>query len=433
MHMHTDGPGAPPLQLKLDTLLSLMPGVDPSKIDLESINALLSEAFVAEGLQADGTPNLVQIIKMPTPNGAPSFSVTVAPELFEPGHLDPLTATILLSQLQNKINENTLKTGMLKVEADRQAFESEQKKSEQAMRDADAAEDRALAAAKDAQNANIAGAVMGVIGAILAGIVAFIFGGAVLTIVFVLGAIMAAQEVINVGIKSNPKLTYDDGQGGKKQYGAGFTDLIEMDTARRIKEGSLVVATLNDKNQWVDSKGKIIQDPRLTHPNAVIMSPQQVKDMTMGLAIGLTVFMTVVMLAGGIFAIRNPVDVIKVAERLSKFMKVGDVGLTVAKAENVATIAEVVETVGSSAVQGTEAGLNERTAREQLILATANALKSHIQSMLDAQAKQMQMTQDFLHDLVEQLTESLSTVAKTIGNTFQVQHQVIQNMVTATG
>lgn len=433
MHMHTDGTNRPALQLKLDTLLSLMPEIDPSKINLEEVNALLAEAFVADGLQADGTPSLVQVINMPSASGALSFTLTVAPELFEPGHLDPLTATILLSKLQTKIDENAVRTGMLKVESDRDAFEAEHKKSEQAMRDADAAEDRAIAAAKEAQAGNIASAVMAVVGAILGAVVAAIFGGAVLGVIAVIGAVMALQEVVSVGIKSNPKLTYDDGMGGKKQYGATLADFVEMGSAQRLKDGNLVIAEQNDKGQWIDHNGKIIQDPHVTHPGATIMTKKQFSDMNVGVAIGLTVFMTVLMLAGGIHALRNPTDIIKIAERLGKFMKVGDVGLTVAKAENVATAAEVVETVGSSAVQGTEAGLNIRTASEQLNLANANALKSHIQSMLDAQVKQMHLTQEFLNELVELLTDALSTVAKTIGDTFQVQHQVTQNLVAATG
>lgn len=433
MHMHTDGTNRPPLQLKLDTLLSLMPEIDPSKVNLEEVNALLAEAFVADGLQADGTPSLVQIVKMPGANGALNFTLTVAPELFEPGDLDPLTATILLSKLQTKIDENMVRTGMLNVDADRDEFERSQEKSEQAMRDADAAEDRAMAAAKEAQAGNIASAVMGVVGAILGAVVAAIFGGAVLGVIAVVGAVMALQEVVTVGLKSNPKLTYDDGLGGKKQIGITLADLVEMGSAQRIKNGDLVIAEKNDKGQWVDHKGKIIEDPHVTHPGAVIMTKKEFSDMNVGVAIGLTVFMTVLMLAGGIHAMRNPTDIIKIADRLGKFMKVGDVGLTVAKAENVATVAEVVETVGTSAVQGTEAGLNLHTADEKRTLANVNALKSHIQSMLDAQAKQMHLTQDFLNELVELLTDALSTVAKTIGDTFQVQHQVIQNLVPATG
>lgn len=432
MHMHTDGSNRPPLQLKLDTLLSLMPEIDPSKINLEEVNALLAEAFVADGLQADGTPSLVQVIKMPSPDGALSFTLTVAPELFEPGNLDPLTATILLSKLQTKIDENAIRTGMLKVEADRDAFERDQKESEDAMREADAAEDRAIAAAKEAQAGNIASAVMAVIGAILGAVIASIFGGAVLGVIAVVGAVMALQEVISVGIKSNPSLTYDDGMGGKKQWGATLADFVEMGSAQRIKDGNLIVAEQNDKGQWIDHKGKIIEDPHVTHPGVMVMTKKEFNDMNVGTAIGLTVFMTVLMLAGGIHALRNPADIIKVAERLGKFMKVGDVGLTVAKAENVSTVVEVVETVGNSAVQGTEAGLNVRTAEEKLNLANANALKSHIQSMLDAQVKQMHLTQEFLNELVELLTDALSNVAKTIGDTFQVQHQVIQNLVPAT-
>lgn len=432
MHIH-DGSSNVPLRLKLDTLLSLMPEVDPSKIDFKAVNAALAEAFVAEGLQADGTPNLVQVIEMPSLDGSLSFTLTVAPQLFEPGDLDPLTATILLSQLQIRIDENAVKTGMLKVESDTQAFEKDQQESLDAMREADAAEDRALAAAKEAQAGNIASAVMAVIGAILGGVIATIFGGAVLGAIAVAGAVMALQEVISVGIKSNPSLTYDDGLGGRKQYGATFADFIEMGSAQRIKDGNLVIAEQNDKGEWVDRNGKVIQDPHITNPGATIMSPTQFRDMNVGLAIGITVFMTVIMLAGGIHALRNPADVIKVAERLSKFMTVGDVGLTVAKAENVATVVEVVDTVGNSAVQGTEAGLNHRTATEQLNLANANALKSYIQSMLNAQVQQMHLTQEFVHDLVEQLTDILSTVARTIGETFKVQHQVTLNLVVAPG
>ena len=433
MHMRSDGGVHLPLQLKLDTFLSLMPGFDPSKVDLESVNALLSEAFVADGLQADGTPPLVQVIKMPTLNGGISFTVTMAPALFPPGKMDPLTATILLSQLKTKIDENTVKTSMLIVEGARDAFERSQKKSEETMRLSNEAEDRAAAAARDAQNGNISSATMAVVGAILGGVLAFIFGGWPLGVVAIAGAVLAAQELISVGVKSNPNLTYDDGQGGKRHYGATFSDFVEMGSASRLRDGSLVIASKNDKGVWVDSKGKVIPDPHEKNPNAIVMTPKAFNDMNVGVAIGITVFITVMMLAGGIYALRNPADVIKVAERLSKFMKVGDVGLTVAKAENVGTVLEVVETVGNSATQGAEAGLNYRAAEEKMNLANANALKAFIQSMMNAQVQQMQLTQEFLNNLVEALNEALSTVAKTIADTFQVHHQVALNLVPASG
>jgi hypothetical protein len=435
MLMHTDGSNKPPLQLKLDTLMSLMPELDPSKIDVDSVNALLADAFVAEGLQADGTPppSLIQVIKMPKLNGHNSFTLTVAPQLFAPGELDPLTATVLLSQLQIKIDENAIKTGMLNIDADREAFERSQKKSEESMREADAAEDRAAAAAQEAKGGKIASAVMAVIGAIIGAVIASIFGGALLGGLALMGAFMALQEVVSVGIQSsdNPALKYKNAQGGDEHYGATFQDFISMGSAQRVKDGNLVIASQNTKGEWVNQQGKIIQDPRLTNPNAVIMSPKAFNDMSVGTAIGLTVFMTVMMLAGGIYAIRNPTDIVKVAERLTKLgVKVGDVGVTVSKAESIGTMVTGVSTAGGAAGDMTAAVLKKKTADEQLNLANANALKTFIQSMLDAQAKQMQMTQDFIHNLVELLQESLTVVAKSIGATYQLQVQIAQNLLT---
>lgn len=426
----SDVKNATPIRFDVQAFARLFPELKDA--DLTQVGALLEQAYVAAGKSYGADLPLVQFEQA---SNVLVVQLPAAPEIIPPLEMDEVGGDgmmALLGWLQSETTGQATAAHTLKLQGQSEEFQRQADLAESRRQESYAAADQAAKAAEESKHGKNALVAFGFIAAALTAAVAFVFGGPALAVVAAAGLTMAILDTVNTAMQ-NANVMRTDIHGNQVKLDISIGGLVQMSFEADEALGNIVVIRKNADGQFVDGKGNVIPDPRTTaKPGARVMTQEQYNKDVMAATIAITVFIAVAMLTTGIGGARMAAKeaTSRAADMVGKINKFLGTNATVSKAETLAAAAESAAAIAESVTGGVSAGLDGKLAGDTLHLAETNALKKHLEAMINVLAQESEMTRQVIEKLINDLTESLAAVAKAIGSTGESMDRIARSIST---
>jgi len=412
------------VQMTFNTYLSTLPKGQKAP-SLEEMQQLLDTALLESG--DGGPPPLLQITPM---HPGLSFSMSVAPELMDPfGELSPETAMALLGHMQLLLQQQNFISMARRAETDatvQEGYLEEQQEGQMAMMDAQA---QAMATGIHLDASDKAMLVATVVGAIIAILFAALLGGPLAIAVAGALVVLAGLET-GSAISSAAGATRKDFDNKDVALKFGISDLTRMAFEQDVKDGRIVIAEQRPDGSWVDRTGKTIQDPKLTHPMAQVLTPKEYEERVTYTGLAVTLLFTFGTLAGGIGAALMPVKMLKVIQNVANLNRLLGTSMAVKQVQHVANATEIVSnafqagtTVGSGVTGVVYAVENYAVDKQQAAL-------EHVKALIEFVTENREIILKALNELREQQHQAVLAMVRSIGDVYKGQVQIAQNITT---
>ncbi|MES3002903.1 MAG: type III secretion system translocon subunit SctE [Pseudomonadota bacterium] len=390
---------------------------------------------VAGQLNLPSQPELVQVIL--NEGALPRFSVRAVPRLAEPEKYDSDTLSELLAELTNATTTLGLYTARAKTDLDAAARKDLQQKAKEQM---EIAMQKAKEAADNAEKNRIAGwcsAIFGLIGAafgclaavcgVMAATAATVatggaaaplaVGSVLLVIAAVTGALMAIQEVVNMGLQEGKVEVPDPVNGGMKPADCSFGGLVDAIVTAQILDGSIAIVKK-------DENGNVISDTRDKAKGnfgagCIVMDEKQLEEWKTGWTVTTSLLVAIGSIACGIGG----------AVGIEKALK-GTIqaGKALQQLERVGAIVDLFTDVGQAAAAISEGVVGIFTAHLHADTDRARAAKNRYDQMLKLLGEQMRATEDLVQAITTQMDAIITAMSENIAGVVRNRQTIAVNI-----
>lgn len=357
----------------------------------------------------------------------PRFSVKAVPRLAEPEKFDSDTLSEMLVELTNSITTISALTAREKTDHDAANRKDLQKKAKEQM---EIQMHKAKDEADNAEKNKIAGwcsAIFGLLGAafgcLAAGAAILATGGGatvgsvLLVVACVAGALMAIQEVVNMGIQE-AKIEIDDPvNGGKKRLDVGFGGMVDAIVTAQILDGSIAVVKRDDNGNVIsDTRDKAKANFGL---GCIVLDEKQLEQWKTGWTVTTSLLIAIGSIACGIGG------AVGIEKALKGTLKAGE---ALHQLERVGTAVDLITDVGQATSSIAQGIVGIITANVHADSDRARAEKNRYDQMLKLLAEQMGATNDLVREIMTQMDSLVTAMSENIAGVVKNRQTIAANM-----